>query len=154
YSPWLEQVSLLPALAGTCLALAGWAALRAVASALAFLVFMFPLPGRLDRALAGPLQTVSTLASTNALQTFGLFAQSEGNVILLRDYELGIVEACSGLRMLMTFLATSTAVALLLHRSLAQRLLVVVSAVPIALLCNIIRITTTGVLHETAGHEI
>jgi exosortase/archaeosortase family protein len=56
--------------------------------------------------------------------------------------------------MLMVFLAVSTAVAILLRRSLKQRLLIVASAIPIALLCNIIRITTTGVMHETAGHDI
>lgn len=154
FSPWLEQTSLLLALAGVCLAVGGRGVLRVAGPALAFLAFMVPLPGRLDKALAQPLQQVATLASTNALQTFGFFAQSEGNVILLSDYELGVVEACSGLRMLMVFLATSTAVALMLRRSLVQRLLVVASAVPIALLCNVIRITVTGILHETAGHDL
>ncbi len=154
YSPWLEQMSLLVALGGLCLSLGGWALVRAIGPAGAFLLFMVPLPGRLDKLLAHPLQRISTLASTNALQTFGLFAQSEGNVIILSDYELGIVEACSGLRMVMVFLATSTAVALMFRRSLVQRLLIVGSAFPIAILCNVIRITSSGVMHETAGHEI
>ena len=113
-----------------------------------------PLPGRLEKLLAEPLQVISTLVSTNALQTFGFFAHSEGNVIVLNDYELGIVEACSGLRMMMVFLTVSTAVALLVQRSLVQRLLIVASSLPIAVLCNVIRITTTGILHETAGHQI
>lgn len=115
---------------------------------------MVPLPGRFEKILAGPLQQISTLASTNALQTFGFFAQSEGNVIILSDYELGIVEACSGLRMLMVFLTICTAVALLVRRPLTQRLLIVASSVPIAVLCNVIRITTTGMMHETVGHEL
>jgi exosortase len=153
YSPWLEQISLLPALAAVCLALGGWTALRLTAPAIAFLVFMLPLPGRLDKALAGPLQQLATLVSTNILQTLGFFAQAEGNVIVLKDYDLGIVEACSGLRMLMTFIAAATAVAILLPRSPVQRAIIVASAVPIALLCNIIRIVVTGVLHETVGHE-
>jgi exosortase len=154
YSPWLEQMSLLVALGGLCLSLGSWALVRAVAPAGAFLLFMVPLPGRFEKILAGPLQQISTLASTNALQTFGFFAQSEGNVIILSDYELGIVEACSGLRMLMVFLTISTAVALLVRRPLSQRLLIVASSVPIAVLCNVLRITTTGVMHETVGHEL
>ncbi len=152
YSPWAEQASLLPALAGLVLAVWGWKALRLAWPALAFLLFMVPLPGRLDKALAAPLQNVATMASTNILQTLGFFAQSEGNVIVLSDYELGIVEACSGLRMLVVFLAASTAVALTMRRSMLQRVLVVLSAVPIALLCNVLRITATGVAHETIGH--
>jgi exosortase len=153
YSPWLEQISILPLLAGLCLGLWGWRTLVTAMPALAFLLFMLPLPGRLDKVLAAPLQHVATVGGTNALQTFGFFAQSEGNVILLSDYELGIVEACSGLRMLVVFLATATAVAVTMQRSLLQRVLVVLSAVPIALLCNVIRITTTGIMHETVGHE-
>jgi exosortase/archaeosortase family protein len=51
------------------------------------------------------------------------------------------------------FIATSTAVAMLIRRSPLQRSLIVLSAVPIALLCNIIRITATGMAHETVGHE-
>ena len=152
YSPWAEQISLIPALAGIVLACWGWKALKLSWPALAFLLFMVPLPGRLDKALAAPLQRVATLTSTNVLQTFGFFAQSEGNVIVLTDYELGIVEACSGLRMLVVFLATSVAVALLVRRSPLQRTLIVLSSVPIALLCNVIRITATGMAHETVGH--
>src|SRR5262245_55857615 len=52
YSPWLEQISLLPALVGICLGLGGWRALALAGPAVAFLVFMIPLPGRLDKALA------------------------------------------------------------------------------------------------------
>ncbi|MGH7225727.1 MAG: exosortase/archaeosortase family protein, partial [Gemmataceae bacterium] len=111
-------------------------------------------PGRFEKLLAGPLQQFSTLAGANSLQTLGVFAHAEGNVIILSDCELGIVEACSGLRTVMVFLTVSTAVALLSRRSLAQRLLIVASALPIAVLCNVIRITATGILHETAGRQI
>jgi exosortase len=154
FSPWLDYVSLLPILAGAVLVAGGWGTLRQAWPAIAFLLFMMPLPGRLDKLMASPLQRTATLASTNALQTFGFFAQSEGNVIVLSESELGVVEACSGLRMLVVFLATSTAVALLIRRSLLQRVIVVLSAVPVALFCNIVRITVTGMLHEGTQHEL
>jgi exosortase/archaeosortase family protein len=64
------------------------------------------------------------------------------------------VEACSGLSMLMIFFALSTAVALLIRRPWPERALLVASALPIAILSNIIRITVTGVLHKTAGSEV
>src|SRR5437763_14575321 len=56
--------------------------------------------------------------------------------------------------MLMVFFALSTAVALLMRKPLWERLLVCASAVPIALLTNLLRITATGVLHDTVGKEI
>jgi exosortase len=154
YSPWLERVSLLPTLTGVCLGAAGWRALRLTWPAILFLVFMIPLPGRLEKALASPLQHVATLASTNALQTFGFFAQADGNVIVLKNHQLGVAEACSGLRMLVVFLATSTAVAVVIRRPCLQRTFIVLSSIPIAVLCNVIRITATGILHETAGHDL
>jgi exosortase len=154
YYTWLNQLSFLLVLAAICVGVGGRSALLWTWPAICFLVFMIPLPARLETLLAQPLQHTATLASTNALQTFGVFAESEGNVILLRDVEMGVVEACSGLRMLLVFIALSTAVAIVIHRSPRQKIIIALSAIPIALLCNIIRITLTGILHETVGHKL
>jgi exosortase len=151
---YLDPLSLLPALAGICVLLGGWACLRWAWPAVAFLFFMIPLPFSASIAMAEPLQLVATEASTFLLQTLGLPAVAEGNVILLNEVELGVVEACSGLRMLVVFFALSTAVAILIRKPLWEKLLICASAAPIALVVNILRITVTGVLHETAGSEI
>jgi exosortase len=153
YFKWVEQCSLLPVLGAICMAVGGWQCLIWAWPGLAFLLFMIPLPGRFESLLGAPLQHFATVTSTNVLQTLGLFAQAEGNVIVLRDTELGIVDACSGLRMLIVFFALSTAVAVVMQRSIIQRILIVVSAIPIALFCNIFRITLTGVLYQTVGSE-
>jgi exosortase len=149
--PWLSAVSLLPMLAAICLAVGGRPLLRGVWPAILFLVFMVPLPGRLQGLLARPLQRMAANASTHLLQTLGFPAQADGSVILLNEVELEVVDACNGIRMLVAFVALSTAVAALLVRPWYQRLLLLSSAVPIALVCNVLRITTAGVLYETAG---
>jgi exosortase len=146
-----DRYSILPTLAGLCMVFGGWPALRWAWPGVAFLLFMLHLPAGVDQWLAAPLQRVATLASTNALQTLGFFAVAEGNVILLSGSELNVAEACSGLRMLMTFCAMTTAVAVVTHRSLLQRLLLVASALPLAVVCNVARITLTGALQETVG---
>jgi exosortase len=154
YSPWLAEVSLLPILAGIALALGGMPLLRWSWPAILFLAFMIPLPHRLDQAMVGPLKRVATAATTNALQTFGILAEAEGNIIVLPDGdEMGVAEACSGLRMLMVFVATSVAIAFVINRSLLQRVLIVLSSFPIAIICNVFRITATGIVHETVGRE-
>jgi exosortase len=150
---WLDAISLLPCLAGLVLILGGRPAWGWSWPAIAFLAFMIPLPYRFSVALAGPLQNFATICSTFCLQTLGLPALAEGNVILLNEVEIGIVEACSGLRMLVIFFALSTGFALVIRRALWEKLLIVASAVPIALVVNVIRITTTGVLYQTAGNE-
>jgi exosortase len=151
YLPALDAFSFLPALAGLCLLVGGWAALRWAWPAIAFLGFMLPLPYAAEMALALPLRQLATVASTYALQTVGLPALAQGNVIHIENVKLGVVEACSGLGMLMTFFALSTAVAVILQRRLADRLVIVASAVPIAVIANVVRITATGIVHWNWG---
>src|SRR5262249_44030448 len=55
---------------------------------------------------------------------------------------------------LVTFFALAAGVALVIRRPLADRLVIVASAVPVALLANVVRITVTGVLHQTAGSRV
>jgi exosortase len=157
YYTWLEALALLPSLAGVVLIMGGWANLAAwrwAWPAIGFLVFMIPLPYRLEVALAGPLQRIAVISSTYLLQTFGLPAVAEGNIILLSEARIGIVEACSGLRMLVVFFALSSAVALVIRRPLWEKALVVASAVPIALVVNVMRITVTGFLHEKVSSAV
>jgi exosortase len=151
---WFDPISLLPCLAGVCLLLGGWAAWRWAWPAIAFLAFMIPLPHSVAVAMSGSLQRVATLASTFVLQLLGLPALAEGNTILLDDIEIGVVEACSGLRMLVIFFALSSGVALVIRRPLWEKLVIVASAVPIALVSNIIRIASTGVLYQFASGDL
>jgi exosortase len=148
-----DRYSILLTLAGLVLGLGGWAAFRWAWPGVAFLLFMLHLPAGVDLWLATPLQRIATVASTNALQTLGFFAVSEGNVILLSNSELNVAEACSGLNMLVTFCAMTTAVAVLAHRSVVQRLLIVANSLPLAVVCNVVRITLTGAVQEMSGSE-
>jgi exosortase len=150
---WFDGVSLIPCLAGLCLAAGGRGTLRWAWPAVLFLLFMVPLPYRVDTALSGPLQNLATICSTYLLQTLGLPALAEGNIIRINDAQIGVVEACSGLRMLVVFFALSTGMALLLKAPLGDRLFLVATSVPIALVVNVIRITVTGALHETVSSE-
>jgi exosortase len=154
YFDWLAAVSLLVCLAGTCLLVAGRPALRYAWPAIAFLLFMIPLPHRFEASLSQPLQRVGTIVSTYTLQTLGLVAYAEGNVIVLGDVRIGVVEACSGLNMLVSFFALCTAAVLIIERPPLERGLIFFSAIPIAIAANIIRIIVTALLHKIAGREL
>jgi exosortase len=151
FMEWLSEASLLIALVGLCLCVGGWRFLRVAGPAIGFLVFMLPLPYRVEVALALPLRHLATVASTYLLEMVGVTATAEGNIIVLNNGALGVAEACNGLGMLVTFFAIATAVAIVLDRPLLDRLVVVASAVPVALAANVVRITVTGVLYETIG---
>ncbi len=148
---WIEGLSLLPYLGGIAMLIGGWRYLAWAWPSIGFLAFMVPLPWRVENALGPPLQSLATAASTYALQTLGLMAFAEGNVIQLNDARIGVVEACSGLSMLMTFIALSTAMALVVKRPLLDRFFLVASAIPVALIANVARIVMTGALHELVG---
>jgi exosortase len=111
------------------------------------------MPYRVEILLGFPLQRLATEASTYVLQTLGQPAVAEGNTILIRDFKLGIVEACSGLRMLVTFVTFSTAVCLVVKKPFSDKLLILLSAIPIALATNVIRIVVTGLMYLHVSGE-
>jgi exosortase len=153
YYLWLDTIAIVPCVAGLCWLLGGWAAWRWAWPAILYLVFMIPLPYRLSTAMSAPLQSLATTVGTFIMQTIGLPALSEGNIIVLNEARLNVVEACSGLRMLVVFVALSAGMALLIKRPLLDKLILLVSAFPIAVVSNILRITATGILHETTSSE-
>ena len=155
FNQTLESLSMIPVIAGIVFLVGGWAAIRWSWSAIAFLLFMVPLPSFVAGSLSHELQRAGTKISVFALQTMGMPAVSEGNVIVLSNARLGVVQACSGIKMLMLFFAACVGAAFLLRqRDLLTRILIVLSAIPIAVIANVSRITITAILYETVNHEL
>jgi len=135
-------------LAGIVLVLFGKELFWCTWPAIAFLVFMIPLPYRVETGLSLPLQRLATLGSTYVLQTLGRPAFAEGNVIVINEARIGVVEACNGLGMFLAFFAIATGVVLLVHRPIWEKTIVFASAVPIAVFANVARISMSSLLHE------
>lgn len=151
----VEAFSMIPILIGLVLFVAGWVGIRWSWSAIVFLVFMIPLPSFIAGSLGQELQKIGTKISVFTLQTLGMPAVAEGNVIVLTNARLGVVEACSGIKMLMLFFAACVGAAFLLRqRDLLTRILIVLSAIPIAVIANVSRITITAILYETVNHDL
>lgn len=154
YIDWLAAASMIVAAAGLFLLAGGVAALRWAGPAVAFLVFMVPLPFRVETALSGPLRQLATAASTFTLQTMGLPAFAEGNVIVLSRGRIGVAEACSGLSMLLVFVALAVAVVLLVRRPALDKAVILLAAVPVAVIANVARIVVTGLAQEWGSPEL
>ncbi len=153
YYGWFEGLAIIVVLAGLAVLWGGSEALRWAWPSLFFLVFMLPLPYRLEVSLGGPLQALGTVASTYALQTLGLPAVAEGNIIRMGDKAaIAVVEACNGLGMLAAFACYATATVMVMEkRDIVSKVIVLLSAAPLALLANVARITATGVAHASLG---
>jgi len=140
------RVSLLILLAGMILFLAGWKMLRAVSLPLAFLILMIPLPVLIYNQITFPLQLLASRFATFWLELVQVPVLREGNVLILPNYSLEVVEACSGIRSLMTLLTLAIAYGYLVERRRWVRYALAVLMVPIAIVSNAIRIMGTGVL--------
>jgi exosortase len=148
-----DMISFIPCLAGVLLMAGGWSLFRWVAPVVLFLCFMFPLPHRIEQAILMPLKDFATLCSYYLLQATGFEAYREGNIIFISGIPMGVVDACSGLRMLTVFLALCAAVAMIIQRPLWERIAIFLSAVPIAIAVNVLRITSTGMAYHFSGAE-
>lgn len=149
----LDALSLAPTIAGLVCLVGGLGFLRWSWPAVAFLVFMAPLPYQVEVALSQPLRTLATHLSAFLLQLLGYPALSEGHVIHIEDVRLGVINQCSGLGMVMTFFALATALAFVLRTPLLDRVVLMVSAVPIAILTNVLRISGTAIARVHAENE-
>lgn len=145
--------SLLFVAAGVAWLLGGWRLLVWASPSILFLWFMVPLPYRAERLVSYPLQRVATKLSCWTLQSLGQPAIAEGNTILLGDHRLEVEEACSGLRILMGVIALAFAYVILTRRTWWEKLLLLSSAIPIALLANAARVVVTGLLSQLVSSE-
>jgi exosortase len=150
---YAETATIPLAVAAAALALGGWHLLRVCLPSVVFLFFMLPLPPSLNQVLAGPLQDLATAGSVALLQIIGLPVMAEGNVILVGGETLEVARACNGLSMLLSFVTLITATVILVRRPLLERVLLLLSAIPIALVSNIIRITATAMVYHWVGHD-
>jgi len=146
-----SRVSLLVLLAGIILFLAGWQVLRAVSFPLTFLLLMIPIPVIIYNQITFPLQLIASRFATFWLELVQVPVLREGNVLILPNYSLEVVEACSGIRSLMTLITLAVAYGYLVEPRRWARYSLVILMIPIAIVSNAIRIMGTGVLTYRFG---
>jgi exosortase len=128
----------------------GWQGLLWAWPAVMFLFFMMPLPGAVQGLASEQLQYLATHVSTYVIQTLGIAAVAQGNVIQLAERPLEVARACSGLRMMMLFFALCIGASFVVRRPLWERLVMIGSAAPIAVAANVARIVMTAVVYQFA----
>ena len=139
--------------AGAVWLLFGWHILAWSLPSIVFLWFMIPIPFQAETWLSVPLQSVATKLSTACLLMLGQPALAEGNTIWIGEHQLFIAEACSGLRIFVGIFALAFAFALFSRWSWWQKALALAAALPIAIVANVIRIVTTGLLYQLVSSE-
>jgi exosortase len=112
---------------------------------------MVPLPYIVYDAIAFPLKLLVAKVSVATLKAVGVIVWREGNIIMFPNVTLEVADACSGLRSLMSLLAIGVSYAFIFHNSRPQRILLILMAVPIAMISNMFRVIATGFLAQYYG---
>ena len=140
-----ERLSITLTVGALVLLVFGWQLFRKIATLLLFLCLMLPLPNQVQATVAQPLQRWATSSAVFCLETVGYEVMQEGNVIHIGESSVAVAEACNGLRMVTAFFVISGLVVLLVKRAWWEKVIVLLSSLPIALLCNTVRLSITAV---------
>ena len=158
------RFSLILIILGIILCLYGKEFLKETWFPILFLFFMIPIPYVIYYAVTFPMQLFSTQIAVFFLDLFGLPVLRQGNIINLPNYQLEVVEACSGIRSLMTLSALGAAIAYMTQKTVFSGAVVFLFSIPIAIGANVFRIFITaigaykispkfaeGFIHEASG---
>lgn len=153
YMDFLDGWTLVPWVAGLVWLFCGRQVLWWSLPAIVFLALLTPMPYRVESLLSFKLQGISTAISSVLLRILGFPAITEGNTIWLGDQQLLVEEACSGMRIFMGMVAMGFFFAALARRSWMDRVVILASAAPIAILANALRVTGTGMAYHWLDAE-
>jgi exosortase len=148
---FLSRISMLVLLAGVIIFLAGWAALRAVSFPLAYLIWMIPIPVIVYNQLTFPLQLLASRLAASSLEVFQIPVLRDGNILIMSNYSVEVVEACSGIRSLVSLMAIAVAFGHLVSPRFSMRATLCLLMIPIAILTNALRIMGAAILARHYG---
>jgi exosortase len=148
---FLMRTSAIGVVTGAILVLAGWPWLRVLLFPLSFALLMIPLPAIVFYQIAFPLQLLATRFGVGVLELARIPVLREGNLIVLSHTTLEVVEACSGIRSLVSLFALAVLYGYFADPRTGPRLVIALSSVPIAIVANGLRVAGTGIAAHYFG---
>jgi len=147
---FIKDFAMVGTLFGLVAFMCGWEVMKIVWFPIIFLVCAIPWPGLVYSWVALPLQQVAAAAAIKVLNLLNVESYREGTKLIivngLKIRVLNVAEACAGLKSLMTFISVGAAVGFLSSRATWQKILITLSAIPIAIFCNMMRVTGQGII--------
>ena len=145
--------SLVVLIAGMVIYFFGTEVFKSARLPILYLFFMIPLPYIVYDALAFPLKLFVTKVSVWFMKMIGIVVLREGNIIMFPATTLEVADACSGIRSLVSLLALAVAYAFFINISPLKRWIIILSAIPIAIFTNAMRVIGTGILAQHWGAQ-
>jgi exosortase len=145
---FITRTAFLVSLTGVVLLLGGTKVLKALAFPLFLLVFLFPIPAILYARITLPLQLFASSIAETMLNWAGIPVLRDGNVLELASQRLSVVEACSGIRSLLSLGFLALVYGYFFDKKTWMRWLLLAATIPIAIAANAIRVALTGLIGE------
>jgi exosortase len=154
-----QGCAMILTLFGIVVLLCGWHVMKIAWFPIAYLGCGIPWPPLVYSYIASPLQSLAAQVAVIVLRLCGVTALRSGTKIHMGGISeplrtLNVAEACAGLRSLMTFITVGAAIAFLSARPLWQKIVITLSAIPIAIFCNVMRVAGQGLLDHYVSHEL
>ncbi|MFN0102715.1 MAG: exosortase/archaeosortase family protein [Bryobacteraceae bacterium] len=145
---FLQRSAFVGSVWGAVLFLGGWPYVKALALPLLMLPLMVPIPAVIYNQITFPLQLFASAVAENVLMFLGIPVLRDGNVLELANQKLSVVEACSGIRSLLSLTFLSLVYGYFSEERLWVRWSIFLASIPIAVAANAFRVSATGVLSE------
>ncbi|MBZ5724741.1 MAG: exosortase [Acidobacteriia bacterium] len=145
---FLARTAFVITLIGAVWLLGGDAIMKKLAFPLFLLFFMVPIPSVVYNRITFPLQILASRLAENALPLLGIPVAREGNILNLPNQQLSVVEACSGIRSLLSLTFLSLVYGFFFEKKAWMRVLLFLATIPIAIVANASRVTLTGVISQ------
>jgi exosortase len=148
---FLSRVSIIGIIAGAMLFLYGWPMMRVLTFPLLFLLLMIPLPAIIFNKIAFPLQLIASHVGERTINAMDIPILREGNVLILANATLEVAEACRGIRSLVSLFTLGIVFGYFVDRRTWARAVIALSAIPVAIFANGLRVASAGVAAHNFG---
>jgi exosortase len=145
---FLARTSIVFSIIGAVLLLGGTEYIKIFGFPLFLLFFMVPIPAIIYNQITFPLQLLASRVAETAITNIGIPVIREGNVLELAEQKLNVVEACSGIRSLLTLTFLSLVYGYFAETRIWIRVVLFLSTIPIAIIANAGRVTLTGIIAD------
>ncbi len=145
---FVARTALMLCIIGILATTLGWRMVKALAFPLFILLFMFRLPLFIYSRITLPLQMLASVLAEHTLGILGIPVLREGNVLELSSAKLSVVEACSGIRSLLTLALLGLVYGYFFDQKKWMRWVLLLLSVPIAIIANSLRVSLTGIMSQ------
>lgn len=149
----LTNISMIILILSLLIFISGWKLTVLLLFPVLFLLFMFPIPSAYYIMITNPLKLMITTISADIIELFGITVYQDGNLLFFSNTQLEVAEACSGIRSLYSYIMLGCVFALISGK-LILKVIMVLSAIPLSLFVNIVRVTVTGILSNYYGPTV